>query len=100
MTEEEIKLDRYSKFRSLGRFEEFPVIGGQWQQARAEREQASLGCYLFLVRARISELARYQVLLCGERIFCYSRAVMMLTKLASIPCLLSVAMSRRWALMG
>ncbi len=40
MTEDEIKLDRYSKFRSLGRFEEFPVIGGQWQQARAEREQA------------------------------------------------------------
>jgi len=39
MTEDEIKLDRYSKFRSLGRFEEFPVIGGQWQQARAEREQ-------------------------------------------------------------
>ena len=39
MSEEEIKLDRYSKFRNLGRYEEYPVIGGQWQQARAEREQ-------------------------------------------------------------
>ena len=37
LSEEEIKLDRYAKFRALGQYEEFPVIGGQWQQARIDR---------------------------------------------------------------
>lgn len=37
LSEEEIKLDRYAKFRALGHYEEFPVIGGQWQQARLDR---------------------------------------------------------------
>jgi len=40
LSEEEIKLDRYAKFRALGHYEEFPVIGGQWQQARADRAAA------------------------------------------------------------
>ena len=37
MTEEEIKLDRYAKFRKLGHYEEFPVVGGLWKEAREER---------------------------------------------------------------
>jgi acetyl-CoA carboxylase carboxyl transferase subunit alpha len=40
MSEEEIKLDRYAKFRKLGHFEEFPVIGGLWRETRAERAAA------------------------------------------------------------
>lgn len=39
MSEEEIKLDRYAKFRKLGHFEEFPVLGGLWREARAERAE-------------------------------------------------------------
>ena len=42
LSEEEIKLDRYAKFRALGHYEEFPVIGGQWQQARADRAAVRL----------------------------------------------------------
>ncbi len=41
MTEEEIKLDRYAKFRKLGQYEEFLVTGGAWKEARAERESVS-----------------------------------------------------------
>ena len=40
MSEEEIKKDRYAKFRKLGQYEEFTVIGGAWREARAEREAA------------------------------------------------------------
>jgi hypothetical protein len=39
MSEEEIKLDRYAKFRRLGLFEEYVVKGSDWKNARAEREQ-------------------------------------------------------------
>ena len=42
MTEEEIKLDRYAKFRKLGQYEEFLVTGGAWKEARAEREAVRL----------------------------------------------------------
>ena len=37
MSEEEIKLDRYAKFRKLGHYEDFPVLGGAWKETRAER---------------------------------------------------------------
>lgn len=37
LTEEEIKLDRYAKFRALGQFEEHLVPGGQWRETRASR---------------------------------------------------------------
>lgn len=40
MSEEEIKLDRYAKFRKLGQYEEFPVIGGAWKETRAARAAA------------------------------------------------------------
>ena len=38
MTELEIKLDRYAKFRALGQFEEWAVKGSAWRETRAERE--------------------------------------------------------------
>ena len=41
MSEEEIKLDRYAKFRALGHFEEHLVPGGQWRETRAARAKAS-----------------------------------------------------------
>ena len=41
MSEEEVKLDRYAKFRALGQFEEFLVPGGQWRETRASRAKAS-----------------------------------------------------------
>ncbi|DBA90496.1 TPA: hypothetical protein ACH3X1_003759 [Trebouxia sp. C0004] len=40
LTEEEIKLDRYAKFRALGHFEEHLVPGGQWRETRATRAKA------------------------------------------------------------
>lgn len=44
MSEEEIMLDRYGKFRRLGMFEEFLVFGGKWREAREERAKAT-GAY-------------------------------------------------------
>jgi hypothetical protein len=44
MSEEEIKLDRYAKFRRLGLFEEYVVKGSDWKNARAEREQVPPRC--------------------------------------------------------
>lgn len=41
MSEEEIKLDRYAKFRKLGQFQEFVVKGGDWRTALAERAAVS-----------------------------------------------------------
>ncbi|GLC37743.1 Chromatin assembly factor 1 subunit p50 [Pleodorina starrii] len=41
MSEEEIKLDRYAKFRKLGQFQEFVVKGGDWRNAVAERNAAA-----------------------------------------------------------
>ena len=40
MTGDEIRLDRYAKFRKLGMFEEFLVPGGRWREARAARAAA------------------------------------------------------------
>jgi len=37
---DDIRLDRYAKFRKLGQFEEFLVAGGKWREARAAREGA------------------------------------------------------------
>ena len=34
---EEIRLDRYAKFRKLGQWEEFLVQGGKWREAREAR---------------------------------------------------------------
>jgi len=42
LTEEEIKLDRYAKFRALGQFEEHLVPGGQWRETRASRAKVPL----------------------------------------------------------
>jgi acetyl-CoA carboxylase carboxyl transferase subunit alpha len=44
MSEEEIKLDRYAKFRKLGQFREWVVRGGDWRGAQAEREAVSDMC--------------------------------------------------------
>ncbi|CAL5218470.1 g154 [Coccomyxa viridis] len=41
---EEIRLDRYAKFRKLGQWEEFLVRGGQWREAREARANAE-GAY-------------------------------------------------------
>eukprot|EP00775_Hariotina_reticulata_P012784 gene12784-12912_t len=41
MSEREIQLDRYQKFRKLGQFEEWVVRGGDWRSARNERSSAS-----------------------------------------------------------
>lgn len=45
MDEEDIKLDRYAKFRKIGQYEEFLVSGGKYKearQARAEVRQLSM----------------------------------------------------------
>ena len=39
LSAEEIRLDRYAKFRKLGQYEEFLVQGGQWRDAREQRAQ-------------------------------------------------------------
>lgn len=49
MSEEEIKLDRYAKFRALGQFEEFLVPGGQWRETRASRAKAGSCCLCNLI---------------------------------------------------
>lgn len=41
MSEEDIKSDRYNKFRQLGEFREFLVEGGNWQAADERRSSAS-----------------------------------------------------------
>ena len=42
MSEEDIMLDRYAKFRKLGDYEEFLVRGGQWRAARQARAEVRL----------------------------------------------------------
>lgn len=49
MSEEEVKLDRYAKFRALGQFEEFLVPGGQWRETRASRAKVRLDILLLLI---------------------------------------------------
>lgn len=44
MSEEEIKLDRYAKFRKLGDYADYPVVGGLWREAREERKNVSCHC--------------------------------------------------------
>ena len=39
MSEHEIKLDRYAKFRNLGQVSEDLVMGGKIKEAQAERQQ-------------------------------------------------------------
>jgi acetyl-CoA carboxylase carboxyl transferase subunit alpha len=41
MSEREIQLDRYQKFRKLGQFEEWVVRGADWRNTRSERANAS-----------------------------------------------------------
>eukprot|EP00877_Chromochloris_zofingiensis_P012081 jgi/Chrzof1/7126/Cz02g12030.t1_CAC2[v5.2] len=41
MNEMEIRLDRYSKFRKLGMFEEWAVKGGDWRNTREQRASSS-----------------------------------------------------------
>eukprot|EP00878_Enallax_costatus_P001030 GHUV01001165.1.p1 GENE.GHUV01001165.1~~GHUV01001165.1.p1 ORF type:complete len:493 (+),score=148.14 GHUV01001165.1:149-1627(+) len=41
MSEREIQLDRYQKFRKLGQFEEWVVRGADWRNTRSERSGAS-----------------------------------------------------------
>jgi hypothetical protein len=36
-TENEIKVDRYNKFRKLGEYRDFIVKGGKWEEAEARR---------------------------------------------------------------
>lgn len=43
MTAEEVQLDRYSKFRKLGMWEEFLVAGGKNKEAREALESGERG---------------------------------------------------------
>jgi len=43
MTENEIKLDRYAKFRALGQFREYVVKGGDWRRTGEERDAVRMG---------------------------------------------------------
>ena len=56
MSEEEIKLDRYAKFRRLGLFEEYVVKGSDWKNARAEREQVRPSRVLPLSRCSLCRM--------------------------------------------
>lgn len=40
LSEDEVRLDRYAKFRALGQYEEYLVPGGQWRETRAARDKA------------------------------------------------------------
>lgn len=40
MDPEDIKLDRYAKFRRIGQYEEYLVRGGQWKEAQKARREA------------------------------------------------------------
>ena len=40
MSEDEIKADRYAKFRALGDYRDFVVKGGQYAKADEERKNA------------------------------------------------------------
>ena len=40
MTEEEVRVDRYNKFRKLGDFREFLVRGGRVEEAETRRRAA------------------------------------------------------------
>jgi acetyl-CoA carboxylase carboxyl transferase subunit alpha len=42
MSAEDIKLNRYAKFRALGQFEEWLVPGGRWKETREERKRIAL----------------------------------------------------------
>ena len=42
MSESEIQLDRYAKFRKLGQFREHVVKGGDWRNSDTERANVSL----------------------------------------------------------
>lgn len=39
LSEDEVRLDRYAKFRALGQYEEYLVPGGQWRETRAARDK-------------------------------------------------------------
>ena len=41
-SEDEIKLDRYAKFRKLGDYADYPVVGGLWREARDERAKVNV----------------------------------------------------------
>lgn len=47
MSEEEVRLDRYAKFRALGQFEEYLVPGGQWRETRAARDKVCITVLLY-----------------------------------------------------
>jgi acetyl-CoA carboxylase carboxyl transferase subunit alpha len=42
LSPQEIRLDRYAKFRKLGQWEEFLVQGGHWREAREARAKVDL----------------------------------------------------------
>lgn len=48
LSEDEVRLDRYAKFRALGQYEEYLVPGGQWRETRAARDKV---CATSLVHA-------------------------------------------------
>ena len=39
MHPDDIRLDRYAKFRKLGQYEEYAVKGGKWLEARKARKE-------------------------------------------------------------
>lgn len=48
MDPEDIKLDRYAKFRKIGQYEEYLVRGGKWKEAQKLRKEVRC-CPLYSV---------------------------------------------------
>ena len=46
LSEEEVRLDRYAKFRALGQYEEYLVPGGQWKETRAARDKVCASSFV------------------------------------------------------
>ena len=65
MSENEIKLDRYAKFRALGQFREYVVKGGDWRRTGEERAAVSVcacvrACVFALCYAKFYALGQFR----------------------------------------
>ena len=49
LSEDEVRLDRYAKFRALGQYEEYLVPGGQWRETRAARDKVCMPMQLYIL---------------------------------------------------
>lgn len=59
-SEDEIKLDRYAKFRKLGDYADYPVVGGLWREAREERAKVNAQMNVQKHACRASDLLECQ----------------------------------------